>query len=192
MADNKKKQTPVTLEEIRDLLTEYRNETKVQLEQLIYRLESIYVTRRVPVKGAKKPVVKKPAGVKGKANDKDFPTHFSNTMYWWTAMYSVQDPIIKKCYTAEEVKIAEESIAGIKDKPEGYNTTKAVGLALWKGFSKSKKSGELKTMFDNWKKANAKLLAKDVENETHTDDEPDVKKKGKDEDEEEDEEEEDE
>lgn len=171
MTDNKKNQTPVTLEEIRDLLTEFRNECKVQNEQVIFKLESVF-TRRGAAKGPKKSVVKKTKGSKeGKA--KEFPTHFSNTMYWWTAMYAVQDSLIKNCYTTEEVKKAEESIAGIKDKPDGYDRRRAIGLALWKGFKKAKKSGELKTMFDNWKKAKAKLLAKDVEKESHTDDESD-------------------
>jgi len=177
MSDNKKKQTPVTLEEVRDLLTEFRNECKVQNEQVIWKLETV-LTRHGATKGPKKPpVVKKAKGVK-EVKDKEFPTHFSNTMYWWTAMYAAQDPLIKKCFTTEEVEKAEEGIAGIKDKPEGYDRRRAVGLAVWKAFAKSKKSGELKTMFDNWKKEAAKLLAKDVEKEKHTDDESDEKKEG--------------
>jgi hypothetical protein len=179
MSDNKKKQTPVTLEEVRDLLTEFRNESRVQFEDLILRFETI-LTGRGLTKVAKKNPTYKPKltngekKVKGKGKEKVHQTHFSNTMYWWAAMYASQNILIKKCFTAEEVNKAEERNTEIKDKPEGYDRGRAVGLAIWKGFTQSKKS-ELKTMFENWKKANAKNLAKDVEKEKHTDDDDEEK-----------------
>jgi hypothetical protein len=183
MADNKKKQTPVTLEEVMDLLTEFRNESRVQKEDLILRLETV-LTRQGATKGPKKNPTYKPKLTngekkgkgkgKGKGNEKVLPTHFSNTMYWWAAMYASQNILVEKYFTAEEVNTAEERNAEIKDKPEGYDRSRTVGIAIWKGFAQSKKS-ELKTMFENWKKANAKNLAKDVEKEKHTDDDADEK-----------------
>ena len=183
MTDNSKKQTPVTLEQIRDLLIEFRDESRTQNEQIIFKLETV-LTRHGNSTGQKKPVVKKTTGVKkdkGKDKDKDkdkdkaLPKTFTNTMYWWIALYAVQDPFIEKCFTPDDVVKAEESITGIKDKPDGYDRRRATGVSMWKGFPKSKKSGELKTMFDNWKKGQNQLLAMDVETEKHTDDESDGK-----------------
>jgi hypothetical protein len=178
MTDNNKKQTPVTLEMVMGLLTVVRDESRAQNMDLILRLENV-LTRHGAVTGAKKGVVNKPKGVKGKDKNKvkEIPTHFSNTMYWWTAMYAVQSPLIKNYFSPEEVKKAEEVTAETKNKTEGHEYRRVIGLTMWRKFTKSKK-GELKTMFENWKKANAKNLAKDVETEKHTDDDSEEKETG--------------
>jgi hypothetical protein len=191
MADNKKKQTSITLDELcalinknGDRIIESQNENRAQNTEILFRIEKVLTRYGLGDNGSKKPVVKKDKDKnknknkdkdKNKDNEKDkeFPTTFSNTMYWWVAMYAVQDPLINKCFTNDEVKKAEESIEGIKDKPEGYDRRRAIGLTIWKGFAKSKKSNELKTLYDNWKKEAAKSLAKDVEKEKNTDDESD-------------------
>lgn len=173
MADKKqKKQEPATIDEVRaliePLLQEMRLENKVQYEQVIHRMESILCKEKA--KAPKKEVVRKAADSKKKGKA-ELPASFSNTMYWWTAMFAVGDESVKKMYTEEDVKKAMANIDGIKDKPEGYDKQRVIGLQIWKGFPKSKKSGEIKTQFDNWKKEKEKENTKNIEKEDDTDDE---------------------
>jgi hypothetical protein len=172
MSDTKKKQHTTTIEEIsdnikeiRDLIKESNDKNMVQYEQLCFKMEGV-LTRRTPVK-PKKPVVVKD---EKESKEKEPPVEYSNTMYFWVGQYVLKNPIHLKQATADDVKKAEESVNNIKDKPEGYDYPRAISLAIWKGFPKAKKTGELKTMYDNWKKNKAKHQAKDVEKEKTTDD----------------------
>ena len=169
MSDSKqKKQEPVTLEEIRDLLVANSEERRAQYEQIILRMESVLC--RSKGKPAKKPVEKK-TDDKMKKKKEELPTTFSNTMYWWIAMYAVGDESIKHFFDENDVKKASECIDGIKDKPDGYEKERTLGAQIWKSFSKSKKSGELKTQFENWKLEKEKKDTKNVEKEMASDNE---------------------
>lgn len=163
MSDTK---TPVTLEEIRDLIVEFRNESKMQIEQVTFRLESILTRGGAPKE--KKTVVKK-TKAKGNTKKKEIPNKFYNTMYWWMAMYATQDPVIEGYYTEEDVKKAIEKVKNIKNKAEGYDRQLAIGQSIWRGIPSAKRVGELKPMFENWKLEKAKEQAQDVEQEEHTD-----------------------
>lgn len=166
--NQKTNQEPATLDEIRELLKEFRMENKAICDQVLLRVESIYCRNPKP-KFAKKSVVTKKPAVEKKESDK-FPTKFSNTLYWWTAMYANDRDEIKKYYTEEDVKAAVEKIDGISNKPDGYEKKRAIGLQIWKGFSRTKRTTELKMLFENWKKEQEKANATNVERENDTDD----------------------
>lgn len=183
MAD-KKKQSPATLEGLSDLLISHTNEIKdqyekltVQYEQVIFKLESVLTrhnSSKVPKvsKEPKKPVVKK-------ESKKEPSKEYTNTMHWWAGMYVTNDQSIKKYFTQEDVEAAEKSLPDIKDMPNKNDRDRAISLKIWHKFTKSKKTGELKTMFENWKKDRAKNQAADVERETHTDEESNQNEKKK-------------
>jgi hypothetical protein len=154
-------------EALSNVIAEFKDISMTQIEQMIFKMESTLI-RGDPVK-PKKTVVRK-ITVKSEDGKKNTVESYSNTMYWWTKKYSLGDPSVMKCATNDEVLKAESGVDGIQSKPEGYDRRSAISASLWKGFDKSKRSGELKTMFDNWKKEQAKLLAKDVEKDTHSDD----------------------
>jgi hypothetical protein len=173
MSDNKKKQMDgligELLDQVKELrieIKELRSENRVQNEQVIFKMESVLLRRGTPT--PKKPV--KIGKNEKECKEKDVPLTFSNTMYWWKTLWAAKDPLVLSTASDEEVKIAEESIAGVKEKSDSQDPRQSIAMAIWKGFDKGKKSGPLKTLYENWKKGNAKLQAKDVEKEKHTDD----------------------
>lgn len=150
------------LVENRKAIDELRAENKVQGEQAIFAIEGLIVARGTQ-KAKKKTIV-----VKGAGNTDvpaTIPSTFANTMYWWAAMYASGDPIVSEHYTQDDIEAAIISIDSIKEKPEGYEKERAIGLSIWKAFPKTKKSGEMRTRFENWKKEKAKENSKDVEKE---------------------------
>jgi hypothetical protein len=161
------KKQAVTNEYLLEAINEFRTECKIQQESTLFKMECLLIRNPTTTTAAaakpKKQVVKKESAV------------YSNTMYWWIGMYASDDVLVSKCTTPEEVKIAEDSITGVKDKTEGIDRKRAIASALWKGFPKTKKSGELRTLYDAWKKGNAKQQATDVEKEKNTDEEDDEK-----------------
>lgn len=142
----------VTLNDIHALLTKFMAESRVQNEELVLKLESI-----LTVKGSAQKTASKKKKTKSKIPDK-----FVNTMYWWVAMYGADDDSIKGTFTEEDEKKGLENTKKVKDKAVGYDQRRAVGMSIWKGFSKEKKTTELKAMFNNWTTERAKNQAKDV------------------------------
>lgn len=176
MTDTKKNQSAATVDEVRDLLINFQTESRAQMEQIIFRMENI-LTRQgsTQPKTKPKPKTKSTAAEKTSDKGKKEPVKYSNTMYWWVGMYALDDPAIKNICSDEDLVNAKKAIDEVKDKPESYATRRIVGVALWKVFGKPKKS-ELKTMFENWKKEQAKIDAEDVEKENNTDNETEEKK----------------
>jgi hypothetical protein len=147
------------------VLDEKSDAATAQREQIILRIETQLLSQ-----GSKKAVRKKPES-KTKKNDATAPATsktYSNTMYWYAAMYASGDGIIKGTYTADEEKKASASCDSVKHKSE-YDKKKALGFAIWKSFTPDKRQNALKTKFTNWKKALDKKQAENVTPEEHTD-----------------------
>lgn len=159
MSYNSDSTPEITLETLYNEFKDFRTEFRSSTEQVILRMESILINRP----STKKAISKKNATVKKneKNEKKEAPvTIHANTMYWWASMYATGNPDIKEFYTDEDVDNAIKSINNILEKPEGHDKEKAIGLAIWRNFPKSKKTGVLKTGFENWKKEHNKKNSK--------------------------------
>jgi hypothetical protein len=151
---------PVTLEQVLELLKEFREETKAQNEQLTLRLESILIKAPTKPKVEKPKPEKKAVNVKKPSSTSSTtpPTQveYSNTMYWWIGMFATEDKSVATLYTAEEVKAAETNAEDVKEKTEGYDRRRAIAVYMWRQFSKSKKTVELKNAFKAWSELHKK------------------------------------
>jgi hypothetical protein len=159
----------VSYSDVMNAITELSERTMAQHEQIIFKLESILISRTSPV--PKKPVVKKVKGAAVPKMETAKPISFANTMYWWIYMYVNKDPLIANMVTPEENVKAIEKMGDVAFAPDSCEYDRALSSALWKVFPKQKKIGELKTKYENWKKEMAKENAEDVVAEVNSDDE---------------------
>jgi hypothetical protein len=155
------------LKEVLVLLTTHHDESKAVGEQTLMRLETQLLNRAAPKRAVRKKGTK---DKKSKESKEVTSKTYSNTMYWYAAMYANTNDNISGTYTPAEEKKATESCKTVKNKSE-YDKQRHVGFALWKAFSQDKRQNALKSKFDSWKKALEKKQAKDVEAETHSGDE---------------------
>jgi hypothetical protein len=160
------------IEALSNIVAAFKDMSMAQIEQMIFRMESTLI--RSDAGGKPKKVVVKKITAKTEDEKKNVAETYTNTMYWWTRKYNLGYQPVMDCVTADDVLKAEAGVEGIQNKPEGYDRRSAISSALWKGFDKTRRAGELKTMFDNWKKEQAKMLAKDVEKDKNSDEEPDI------------------
>jgi hypothetical protein len=140
------------IDKIMDMLTEIRNESRAEHQNLLHRLEAILVTPSQKRTTEKKKVNTAAKDTpEGEESKKDFP----NAMYWFAAMYTTENTIINKHFTPQDVEAATKVVtaAHVKAPITGAALQKAVAMQLWKSFTPAKKKGDLKTMYDNWKSA---------------------------------------
>ena len=180
MAD-KKKQTIATdqiieqLQKIRVEVNDLRNENKVLIEQLNFRLEEILINRgngKTPKKPQENKEPKR--NIKKKSKEGKIPT---NTFYWWKEMFIAQDPISKKYYTDNDVKIAEESLPDLKDEPDSPGRRGKIAAKMWELMPIQKRQGELKTAYNIWKNDKKKNQTENVERENNSDEDSGKKEK---------------
>jgi regulator of replication initiation timing len=184
MSDTKKKMTQITVEDVHTLLQslvtqvnalnvtleELRDENRALHTEAIFKMQGDLVKR--PLSKPKKLVVKKDKTTESK--DKEPEKQHVNAMYYWAASFAAGESFTDGFATPEEIADAEAKCDKLKDKPEGVDRKRSVGLTLWKSFFGSPKKAEIKTLFINWKLAQAQLKAKDVKKEENTDDENEV------------------
>jgi hypothetical protein len=194
---NKNNQKSITAEEMREIVREevrtiVREEiandmkefilvNKFQNEEIMIKIETILlpiVRDGLSAKNNKKaPKTLKGANKTSEVQKTKIKKKFTNTLYWWKDMYENGDILIADSYTNEEEEKAKKEIDSVTDKPANFNYRSAVGLSIWKAFTPTKRSGELKTMFTNWKIEKEKIEAQDMEKEPNTDDELNEKNK---------------
>ena len=172
------KHETVTLDELKALILRGQEESRVQNDQILHRLEGIF-TANPNIKSTKKAVTKKEkdevaptpvAPIDPKVQRKEIKK-YSDTHFWFIGEYLHAD--YKHIYTAGEYEQAAATVDAVKEKSPSFNRDKAIGNALWGTFTKAKRSGELKTMFANWKTNILKIEARIIAEETRTDDDDD-------------------
>jgi hypothetical protein len=184
MADKKK--MPVTMEQLYDLIMSHKDESKVQNEQIIFKMESI-LTRNIkkdkqPAKAVvavkneekvpeldEKPKAKKTKAKSNQAKNKEPPATYTNSMYWFCGMVALDDLSVKDSYTTEEFEKAKTAAGVPKADSTEYDRRKCIGLEIWKTLDQQKKTA-LKAAFGTWSDKNKLKDTKDLEKETDTED----------------------
>jgi hypothetical protein len=146
--------------ELKSEIAELKSASMVQHEQIIFRIENGLINRSSTV--TKKPVVKKVKGGSAPKKETAKTVTFANTLYWWIHMYIHNDQSISDVASKKETADAVEKMGEIAFAPQSSEYERALASALWKVFSKQKRTGELKTKYENWKKEQAKDQAEDI------------------------------
>lgn len=173
---------PVTLDDLKSLIIRGQEENRAQNEQLILKVEQIYTanggTKTTVKTTVKKPVTTKkdkeaeqkaaaePPKPKATASKK-----YSDTHYWFVGEYLKDE--YKHTYTAAEYEQAAAAVDAVKEKSASFNRDKAIGNSMWGAFLKTKKNGQLKTMFCAWRTNLLKIEARIIAEENATGDDDD-------------------
>lgn len=166
-----------TIKFIVDTLKELKiqgQQTSSQVEEVNFKLQKI-MSNTAPKTKAKKGInIKKKTEKKSEEDElKDkvalmlSPAKCYNTMYWFKQHYIYATDEVKKWFTEEDEKKAEENAkTSVKKKPNAKVTKSEIAMSLWKLFPSDKKSNAMKTAYQTWKKAkqaaNAEMLKKEV------------------------------